>query len=95
MNKVTLKFYDGEETWGVISLKHKGKKINQNIVIEDLKMIKAETMKCEKINLPSNSEETREIFLNGLKNLGYVLETPISNSVTVSDRNGFTNIKFY
>ena len=95
MKQVTLKFYDGEETWGVISLKHKRKKINQDIVVEDLKIIKAETMKGEKINLPSNSEETREIFLDGLKKLGYVLETPVSNSVTVSDRNGFTNIKFY
>lgn len=95
MNQVTLKFYDGEEIWGVISLKHNGKKINQNIVIEDLKIIKAETMKDEKINLPSNSEEARETFLNGLENLGYVFEIPISNSVTVSDRNGFANIKFY
>lgn len=48
MDQVTLKFYDGEETWGIVSLKHKGKKINQNIVIEDLKIIKAETMKGEK-----------------------------------------------
>ena len=95
MNQVILKFYDGDETWGAISLKHNGKEINQSIVIKDLEIIKAETLKDEKINLPSNSEETREFFLNGLKNLGYVLENPISNSVTVSDKNGFADIKFY